>query len=70
MTGNVEEKVAIAAGVAKLVMGRATKGNATKDERAGVEGEFLLVFLSLFADELDRFQMLQLALADSNNGGD
>ena len=70
MTGDVEEELAIAAGVAKLGFGRPTKRNATKNERAGVEGKFLLAVVSLFTDKLDGFQMLQLALADSNNGRD
>ena len=70
MGGDCEEESAVAAGMAKLAFRRATKRNATEDERTGAKGEFLLAVFSLFADDLDGIQMLQLALVNSDNGRD
>jgi hypothetical protein len=41
---------------------------APKDERPRVEGKVLGSFLPLFSDELDRFELLEASLCNSDGG--
>jgi len=49
-----------------VVRGRSAERNATKYERAGVISDVLLVLLTLLADHLDGFELLEGLLRDSN----
>lgn len=67
MADDLKEEMAVAAGMGSLVSRRSAQWNTTKDERPGVEGKFLSSTVTLLADELNRLQLLQPPLGDTEN---
>jgi len=55
---NLEKEFAVAADVRSGISRRASQGKAAQDERASMKRELLRAVLTLFANELDGFELL------------
>ena len=64
--GDFQEEAPVVASVGQLFLRRAAKGNPSKHKGPCVVSEFLLTCVSLLANELDDFQLLESALSDAN----
>ena len=65
MGGDLEEEVAVSAGINDLVGGRPPQRQPTKYEGAGVVSNCLLAIFSLLADHLDGFELLDGLLGNA-----
>ena len=66
MPDDIEGELSIASGMCELGYGRSPQGNATKDERAGVVGEFLFAVFAFLAHEADGIEFFDLALRETD----
>jgi hypothetical protein len=66
MPGDLEEKLTVAACVKQPTIGRPAKREPAEDEWPCMEGQVLGMVVTLVADELDRFELLDAALRDSD----
>jgi len=66
MADDLEKKLPIAPCVGQLSGGRTTEGETAKDKRPGVESNFLLALLALFADEQNGVQSLAAPSCDAD----
>ena len=64
----MQEELATVARVHQLGLGRSPQREPTKHKWPGVEGQRLLMILSLFANKLDGIELLELTFRDSENG--
>jgi hypothetical protein len=69
MRGDVQEELATMACMNQLGFGRSPEREPAKHEGPGVEGEGLLMILSLFANKLDGIELFESTFRDSKNGG-
>ena len=68
MPRDLEEELAVASRVERLILRRPAKWKPTKDERRGVEGQVLDSFLPLLSDEPNGLELLEAALGDAYGG--
>ena len=66
MPDDVEGELSIAPGMCELAYWGAPQGNATKDERASLVGEFLLAVSALVAHQADRVELFDLAFGNTD----
>ena len=66
MPDDIEGELAIASGMGKLGYWGPPQGNATKDERASVVGEFLLAVSVLLAHHADGVEFFNLAFREAD----
>jgi hypothetical protein len=67
MGDDIEGEIPVAPGVSDLVCRRSPQRNATKDERAGVVGEFLFAVSAFLAHEADGIEFFDLALREADS---
>jgi hypothetical protein len=66
MRDDIEGEIPVAPGVSELVCRRSSQRDATKDERAGVVGEFLFAVCAFLAHEADGIEFFDLALREDS----
>ena len=70
MRDDIEGEMPVAPGMSDLVCGRSPQRDATKDERAGVVGEFLFAVSAFLAHEADGIEFFDLALRQTDGWKD
>ncbi len=68
MRCNFKQEIAVAPSVDELVLGRLPQWEATEHERSRIVSDLLSAILSLLADELNRFRLLESPLGDAKCG--
>ena len=67
MRDDIEGEIPVAPGVSELVCRRSPQRDATKDERAGVVGEFLFAVSAFLTHEADGIEFFDLALRETDS---
>jgi len=57
MTRDLQKELSVVPGVDEPALWRATEGDATQNEGAGIVGELLVAVVTFFSDNGDRFEM-------------
>ncbi len=70
MADDFQEELTAMAAVGELMEGRSAEGNPTKDKRPSLVGEFLLVILPLFANQLDGVEVFPPPFRESDGRQD
>jgi len=68
VSGDLQEEPTITPGVGRLTVRRTAKRDAAEDKRSGVVSKFLLVLITLLADELEGLQVFSLRLVRPMDG--
>ena len=68
MPDDIEGELSIAPGMCELHYRGAPQRDATKDERAGVVGEFLFTVSAFLPHEADGIEFFDLALREADSG--